>query len=323
MKNKIIIISGDPNSVNSEIIYKTWKKLNKKIKKQIYFISNLNLLKKQFNALKYNVNLIKVPNISFKVSSHNDIKIVDQDLNFKGSPFKIPKEKTSKFIIKSLNYAHEAALNRKDVKGIINLPINKNIFNKKIGVTEYLSSKCKVKTDTEVMLINNEKLSVCPVTTHLDLKDVSKMLNKKKIIKKVKTIDKWFKKYKKIKPKIAILGLNPHNAELRKNSEEKKIIIPALKSLKKIGADVHGPFSADTIFINEYKNFDIIIGMYHDQILSPYKSLFKFNAINLTLGLDYLRVSPDHGVGLNIIKKNKASYESLMKCISFINTFKK
>ena len=177
MSEKILIISGDPNSVNSEIIFKTWKKLKKKLKKKIYLISNINLLKKQFKNLNYKVNLLKVPNIHHKTSNSNIIKVINQDIKFSGNPFKIPKREASEFITKSLNYAHKIALNE-EVKGIINCPINKNLFKKKIGVTEYLSSKCKVKDNSEVMLIYNRKLSVCPITTHLDLKEVSKKIKK-------------------------------------------------------------------------------------------------------------------------------------------------
>ena len=79
----------------------------------------------------------------------------------------------------------------------------------------------------------------------------------------------------------------------------------------------------DTIFMKDFKIFDIIIGMYHDQVLTPFKSLFKFDAINVTLGLKYLRASPDHGVAIDLINKNKASSLSLLKCINFINKFGK
>ena len=106
------------------------------------------------------------------------------------------------------------------------------------------------------------------------------------------------------------MGLNPHNAELEKNTEEVKHILPSINKLKKLGINLNGPFVADTIFINEYKKFDIIVGMYHDQVIAPFKSIFKFDAINITLGLKYIRVSPDHGVAQNLIKKSSISRES-------------
>ena len=157
----------------------------------------------------------------------------------------------------------------------------------------------------------------------MDLKDVSKNIKSKKIILKVKTINKYFIKIFKKKPIIGVLGLNPHNAELRNKSEEVIEIIPAIRTLKKLGLNIKGPLVTDTIFVKDYKNFDVIVGMYHDQVLTAFKSIFKFDAINLTLGLKYLRVSPDHGVALDIVKKKKASYESLLECVKFINKFGK
>ena len=82
---------------------------------------------------------------------------------------------------------------------------------------------------------------------------------------------------------------------------------------------INGPYAADTIFINSYKKFDVIVGMYHDQVLAPFKRLYKCNAINLTLGLNYLRVSPDHGVATDMIGKNKSNPLSLVECIKFMN----
>ena len=117
------------------------------------------------------------------------------------------------------------------------------------------------------------------------------------------------------------MGLNPHNAELRSGSEENNEIIPAIKNLKKKGFNIDGPLVSDTVFIKDFRNYDVIVGMYHDQVLSPFKSIFKYDGINLTLGLKYLRVSPDHGVAMNIIKKNKANASSLLECIKFINKF--
>ena len=168
------------------------------------------------------------------------------------------------------------------------------------------------------MLIKGKKLSVIPITTHIDLKEVAKKINLKMIENKVKTANTWYKKTYRKSPKIAMLGLNPHNAELRPESEEIKIILPTILKLRKNGVKIVGPIVADTIFIKNYKKYDLIFGMYHDQVLAPFKTISKFEAINITLGLKYLRVSPDHGTAKNLIKKNKADPTSLIECFKFI-----
>ena len=318
MKRKIIIFTGDPNSINSEIIHKTWNKLDKKLKKKIYFISNYNLIKSQFKKLKYNTKINKVENI-FDQESNLNIKIIDVNLKFQ-NPFSVKKNIASKFIKNSLEVCHNLAL-KNYTQGFINCPIDKNLLNsrKKIGVTEYLASKCKIKNNKEAMLIYNQKFSVGPLTTHLDIKEISKKITPALITNKIKTLNQWYKEKLKKKPKIAVLGLNPHNAELRKNSEEKRIIIPAIKKLKKSGINIKGPFVSDTFFIDSFKKFDLLIGMYHDQVLTPFKSIYKFDAINITIGLKYIRTSPDHGTAKSMIGKNKANPNSLIKCIDFIN----
>ena len=294
MKNKIIIVAGDPNSINSEIISKVWKKINSK------------------------VSIIKIKTID-QNSSTKKLKIIDIPLKFK-NVFNVSLEQSKRYILESLNLAHSLA-ESKNVKGLINCPINKKLLEKsqKIGVTEFLASKSKTIKGSEVMFIHNKKLSVVPLTTHIKIKDVSKKINKKLIIKKMKTLKKDYKRIFKKNPKIGVLGLNPHNAELAKGSEEVRIIYPAILQLKKKGFNIDGPISTDTLFIESYKKYDVIVGMYHDQILAPFKSLFHFDAINVTLGLKYVRVSPDHGPARDIIKKNKANHLSLLRCIKFIN----
>tara|TARA_B100002019_G_scaffold292896_1_gene317689 strand:- start:1140 stop:2105 length:966 start_codon:yes stop_codon:yes gene_type:complete len=320
MKNKILIILGDPESINSEIIFKSWKKLPKKLRKQLIIISNFELLKSQLKRLKYKISLIKVDIKNLNIIT-DKLKIINVDLKFK-KIFKFNKQDLKKYILKSFSLAHSILLKEKSVKGLINCPIRKNmISNFGYGVTELLASKCHVKDGSEVMLIRNKKLSVSPVTTHINLKKVSQKLSRRLIITKVISLNKNFKKIFFKKPKIAILGLNPHNAELKKDSEENKIIIPAINILKKNRIRVYGPYVSDTIFINDYKKFDVIVGMYHDQVLAPFKALYKFNALNLTLGLKYLRVSPDHGVASNLIGKNKANPSSLLNCINFLKNF--
>ena len=322
MKDKIILIGGDPNSINSELIYKSWKKISNNIKKRTFIVANYNLIKKQFKKLRFFCKLETVNDIE-KFKDNPNLKIIDIKLSFK-NPFKVSHNEASKYIINSLNLGHKLGL-RDDVCGIINCAIDKRLLRKsKIGVTEYLAQKCKLKNQSQVMLIKNEKFAVSPITTHIDLKDVAKKIKKKNIIlNKIQTINKWYIKNYKKKPKIGVLGLNPHNAELRKNSHEIKIIKPTISRLKKMKIFAQGPLAADTVFINKYKKYDVIVGMYHDQVLTPFKTLFGFNAVNITLGLNYLRISPDHGVGSDIIGKNKANPHSLIKCFSFINKFKK
>ncbi|MBL6785897.1 MAG: 4-hydroxythreonine-4-phosphate dehydrogenase PdxA [Candidatus Pelagibacter bacterium] len=317
MKKKIIIVAGDPESINSEILFKSWIKLSNQVKKKIYLISNVNLLNKQFKKLGIKID-IENTNIN---SNSNKLKVIDVKLRFK-NPFKINRGTLKKYIKNSLNIAHNLATKDKNVIGIINCPIKKNLLElNNVGVTEFFAKKCSIKNNSEVMVIRNNKLAVALITTHYDLKNVANMISKNLIIKKIKTIHLHYKRILNKKPEIGVLGLNPHNAELRKNSEEIKKITPAIKSLKKLGIKVFGPLVADTVFIEEYKKFDVIVGMYHDQVLTPFKAMYKFDAINFTLGLNYLRVSPDHGVAINLIGKNKADENSLLQCIKFINKF--
>lgn len=315
MNNLISIIAGEPNSINSEIIAKAWKKKGKS--KAIFVIGNYSILKKQFFKLGFRIPLIKINKIEdFK--KKNGLTILDIPLNFK-SIFEINHSEVKKYIFKSFDVAHKLALKKK-IKGFINAPINKKIFNNKyLGVTEYLSELNKIK-NKEVMLIHNNYLSVVPLTTHIEIKNITNKINSKFIKKKIITLDKFYLKLFKKKPKIAILGLNPHNSENKANSIENKIIRPTINKLKKININIKGPFPADTAFNKQnLKFYDVIVGMYHDQVLGPFKALYGYNAINLTLGLKYFRLSPDHGTAKDIVGKNKANPESLICAINFLS----
>ena len=199
-------------------------------------------------------------------------------------------------------------------------PSKEILFTKKNhGITEYLSKKTG-KLGNEVMLLYNKELSVSPITTHIPLSQVSSKLNQSNIVKKVKTINSFYKSIFKKKPYFGILGLNPHNYSPSKKSEEKKIISKAIKALIKLKIKTTGPVAPDSSFIifKKYK-FNVIIGMYHDQVLTPFKTLYNFKAINITLGLPYIRVSPDHGVAEDIIGKKISNPKSLIESIKFFN----
>ena len=171
------------------------------------------------------------------------------------------------------------------------------------------------------MIIYNKKLAVSPLTTHIPIKFITKRVNKTNIIDKVKVIDNFWKNKFKKKVKLAITGLNPHCESIAKFNEDKKIILPVVEFLKKSDYNIEGPFAADTIFIkNNRKRFDLIIGMYHDQVLTPIKTLFEYDAINITAGLPFIRVSPDHGPNVSMMGKNMSNALSLIQAIKFLDT---
>jgi len=307
MNNLIPIIFGEPKSINCEIIAKTWRKLDSKSKKRIFFIGNHNIILHQLKREKIRIRTLKISkfkDLAKHKKNFNIIKVLD-------IPFK------KKFVINCINKAHQLAI-RKKIKGFITAPINKSILNKRFpGLTEYLGYKCNTKGN-EVMMIFNKKLAVVPLTTHIEIKNITKKITEKLIMKKTKVLNSYYKKYFLKSPKIAMLGLNPHNNENKRNSVENKIIKKSINKLKKNRINIKGPYPADSIFMKDKISFDVIIGMYHDQVLTPFKTLFKFDALNITLGLKYIRISPDHGTGQDIIGKNKANPESLINSVKNI-----
>ncbi|MDC1096496.1 4-hydroxythreonine-4-phosphate dehydrogenase PdxA [Pelagibacteraceae bacterium] len=315
MKKIVAIVAGEPNSINSEIIAKVLR-LKKKNNKIIFFvIGNFLLLKSQLKQINIKIRLNKINNLS-EINENIDMNILDIPL-IQSSIFSVDNKFTSKYVLLCLDKANHLALNNKIV-GFINCAIDKRkTFNNRfLGVTEYLSKKNKLNK-SEVMMIYNKELSVVPITTHIKVRNISKNISKKIIIKKLNTLNNYYFKILKKKPIIAVLGLNPHNDENRKNSEERKFIIPAIKASKK-KLKIIGPFPADTIFSTQKKyNYDVIVGMYHDQVLAPFKAKYGYDAINITLGLKYIRISPDHGTASDIIGLNKADPTSLLNCLNF------
>ena len=306
------IVLGEPNSINSEILAKSNASKSSSI-----IIGSYELLKSQLKILKIKRKIRKIKKTEDIKKNDKVINVLDIPLKFK-KPFNVSRKESSKYVKKCLLVSHSLCLQKK-IKGIINCPINKkNLFkNKNQGVTEFLAKKNKV-FNSEVMVIYNKNLSVVPITTHIKLKNVSKFIKKDFLSKKLITLNKFYIKYLKKTPKIGVLGLNPHNLELKKNSEEIKVIIPTIKLLKK-NMKVSGPYPSDTVFLkNNLKKFDVIVGMYHDQVLSPFKALYGFDAVNITFGLPYIRMSPDHGIAEDKIKLNVSNPQSLNRCIDLI-----
>ena len=324
MNKPIAIIAGEPNSISSEIIFKSWKLRKQYTHKPLFVIGSIKLLNLQKKKLKYQIK-IKEIGTNFKINDLKGGELPVYDIEYiQKKPFEKISSKSNKYIFKCFEVALNFVKDKK-ILGFINCPISKEYLfkNKYQGVTEFLSKKLNKKNNNEVMLIYNKKLSVSPITTHIPLNQVSKKINQYKIVEKVKIINNFYKKFLNKKPNFAILGLNPHNFSISKKSEEKKIINKAIKSLVKLKINAKGPVAPDSSFVifKKYK-FDVIIGMYHDQVLSPFKALYNFFAINITLGLPYIRISPDHGIAEDIVGKKIANPNSLIESIKFFNYIK-
>ena len=313
----LLIVLGEPRSVFIEILLKAYKKLKKKIKRPIILIGSAKLIKKQLNHFNYNYNINEIVEENVKLIKNNDcINLINVDLDVT-KPFQKIFNNSNEYIENSFNTAIKL-LKKKQAIGLLNGPISKKKFLKKSfsGITEYL--KYKTSSNNVAMIIYNKQLSVSPITTHIPIKFVNKKITKKTIKDKIKLINNFYNKFLKKNPKIAVLGLNPHCETIDNYSEEDKIILPSINNLKKNGIKISGPFSADTFFISpNYRKYDLVIGMYHDQVLTPIKSIFKFNAINITAGLPFIRVSPDHGPNEKMISKNISNPTSIMKSILF------
>ncbi len=321
MKYKpIILIAGEPNSIFFEILFKVFK--TKRFKSPLILIASYKILSLQMKKLNFKkkIKFLSLEEIKNYKLNNNLINLINVDYNQKKAFEKI-SNKSNNYIKRCFEIA--VILIKSDFTNrIINGPISKKNFLKKrfLGITEFFAKKFKKKT---AMLIYNKDLSVCPTTTHLPLKKVTKTLNKKLITEKVLLIDDFYKTHIGYKPKIGVTGLNPHCESISKFNEDEKIIKPVIKNLNKRKFKISGPYAADTIFLKKNrKKFDVILGMYHDQVLTPIKTIYEYNAINITLGLPFLRISPDHGPNEKMIGKNLSSPLSLYNAISFLENTK-
>ena len=322
VKKKIILISsGDPSSIASEITIKALE--SKKLHK--------NILPIILTDPRLIYNYIDQINISLKI---NEIQDENNFTDYKNDYFNIipikinnavklgkPSIANCSFIEKSLIKCIELE-KKTSASAIVTNPINKSIMYKSgfkyNGHTEFLASFSKKKHP--VMMLVGKNLKTIPLTIHVPLSKVSSLITEDLITKTVKITAKYLNYYFGFKkPKIILTGLNPHSGENGDiGSEEQEIIIPAIKRMQtNNNFSLDGPFAADTIFSYEArKKYDVAICMYHDQALIPIKTLDFNNGVNVTLGLDIIRTSPDHGTGFDIAGKNIANPESLISAIN-------
>ena len=328
LNKPLLIVLGEPNSVFIEILIKTLNKKSIKntMKYPIILIGSRKLILAQQKTLNKKIHFekIKVTELNVKKFLKRKIYLIDVEYNF-NKAFEEISFKSKNYISNCFKIAIKL-LNNKLSDKLINGPISKKHFlsKKHPGITEYIFDKSKNKISKKpVMLLYNKKLTVSPLTTHIPLKNVSKSISQKLIIQNINIINNFYKKILKKNPKIAILGLNPHCETKSKYNEENLFIKPAISKLRKNKRNVYGPFSTDTFFIKKnILKFDNVIGIYHDQVLTPFKTLFGFDASNITLGLPFLRISVDHGPNETMLGKNLSSPKSLENIFKFINSLK-
>ena len=317
----IIVVAGEPNSVFFEIFFKSLK--TEKFKSPILLIASIDILKLQMKKLRFKrkIKLLTLSELTKVKLNNKSINLISVKYT-QNKPFERLSFKSNTYINQSFELALKI-IKKRITNKFINGPISKKFFlkNKFLGITEYLVHKTKTKK--YAMLIYNKDLSVSPITTHLPIKHVSKNISKNSILEKVKLINDFFNEHLKKKPNIAITGLNPHCESIDIFNEDQKILKPTIKYLSKLKYKVSGPFAADTIFLKKNREkFDVIVGMYHDQVLTPLKTIHEYDAINITLGLPFIRVSPDHGPNEMMLGKNLSNPLSLIRAIKFLDSVK-
>ncbi len=230
-----------------------------------------------------------------------------------------PSQKAGDCALLALDEALKDILAKK-IDVLVTAPLNKSTVKPKgkefTGHTGYLTQRCGL-TDSLMMLVS-ERLRVGLVTEHISIKEVAEQANSKKILTKLEIMNGALKKDFGISgPKIAVLGLNPHagdNGVIGK--EEKEVIAPAIAKAQESGILAYGPYPSDGFFGSaHYKKFDGVLAMYHDQGLTPFKSISFDTGVNYTAGLPIIRTSPDHGTAYDIAGKDKANHESFQQAV--------
>ncbi len=309
---KVVFTCGDVNGIGPEIAVKAFKKIfSAKQRNRIIFVCPKNVFEHYYQHTKASFKYHIVENNNYLNTELNLILLPEVKLKF-GYPTKTSGQIAFSSISKSLELIKN---NFADV--LVTAPISKEAFGlAKInfpGHTELLSASEKNKN--YMMLFLSDKLKAGLITIHSPISKVPKLITKEKIIYSVELLNYTAKQDLNIsKPKIAILGLNPHAGENGLiGNEEIKIISPAIKYLQK-KINVFGPFVPDAFWGNKsYKNYDLVLGMYHDQVLIPFKLLNFSSGVNFTAGLKLIRTSPDHGTAFDISGLNKADESSILQ----------
>lgn len=316
-KIKIGISIGDLNGIGLETIIKTFKD-----SRMMEFC--IPIIFGSTKVASFHRKAIAIQDFSFNIITNiedaspkkaNLINIWEEDIDINLGK---TTAKSGKFAFESLKLAVDALRNNK-IDVLVTAPINKAAIKKNIedfiGHTEFLEGNFEGEA---LMIMISEQMKIAFVTGHTPLKEVKKYITNKNIVKKTKQLNTaLIQDFGIRKPKIAVLGLNPHAGENGMlGTEENEHIIPAIKKLKELGIMAFGPYPADSFFTNKnLQTFDGVLSMYHDQGLTAFKTLSFSNGVNYTAGLNIIRTSPVHGTAYEIAGQGIADESSFREAI--------
>ncbi len=315
-KIKVGISVGDLNGIGIEIILKSFEDSRMLDFCTPVIFASSKVVSFHKKALELNTGIHGIDHLDKMVPQKLNLlnvwkDIVDVEL---GKPTK----NSGKYALLSLENATEA-LKKGDVDVLVTAPIDKNNIQSETfsfkGHTEFLESKLEGEA---LMILCSGDLRVGLITGHIPVRKVAEEISAELIRKKVNIMYKSLvEDFNIAKPKIAVLGLNPHCGDHGViGTEDDEIVRPALHDIQKDGKLVYGPYAADSFFGNgSYKGFDGILAMYHDQGLTAFKTLAFGNGVNFTAGLEKIRTSPDHGTAYEIAGKGKAEFSSFKEAI--------
>ncbi len=319
----VVLTPGEPAGIGPEIAAKAWSKLQTEPTTCFALIYDVMALRHRLSQAGLNIPIAEIQTLDqAKKTFATSLPVLHRPLP------QVPHAGTfnpdnSSWVINAIREAVDLCLSGEAAAMITN-PIQKEALYsagfKHQGHTDFLASLSRAKghTANDVMMLVGAGLRAVPVTVHIPLKDVASQIKQQDIETQARVVNASLQSHFGIAaPRIAITGLNPHAGENgTMGREEIDIIIPAIKKLRAEGMNVAGPLPADTAFFPEArKTYDAILCMYHDQALIPVKTLDFHGGVNVTLGLPFIRTSPDHGTALNLAGTGKAQAESLIAAI--------
>jgi 4-hydroxythreonine-4-phosphate dehydrogenase len=313
----LIITPGEPAGIGTEISLKAWQAGIK----NICLMGNLDHIAQTAQSLGIMANFYEISEPSlydYDTSALAIIPVSWKKMPIAGHPDSVNAPMVIDAIRQAVLWSQSGT-----AAGIVTNPIQKSCLYKAgfsfPGHTEYLSSLATTMPGGPLMMLACDKLRVVPATVHIPLKKVPNSITTGLIIEKCALMHYCLQASFGIQyPRIAICALNPHAGEDgRMGEEDGKVILPAIQQLVSSGINATGPHPADTLFHTEARRtYDAVLGMYHDQVLIPLKTIDFFGGVNITLGLDFIRTSPDHGTGLDIAGSGLARADSLIAAIN-------